>query len=144
MAETGLEGAPEGFVKWFFIGVLGLVIGLSGPVAMMVAVFARQKRAVENGNQALKVSLAEEFATRREFDQFRATVNGDVKEIKGMFRLTMDKMDERDRRLSESIDRVAKVAYEGRKDLHKKATEHEAHIKSMEDRMKACGGKCSI
>ena len=93
--------------------------------------------------QPLMVKMSEEFVTRREFDNLENRMAGDVREMKGLFREIMAKIDERDERLSKSIQATAENAYQGRGKIWEKVNDQAARLKSVEDRLPAKNGRAA-
>ncbi len=80
------------------------------------------------------VKMEDHFVTRREFDGLRTTLAHDITKLDGMQQRTFDKMDERDQRLTDVIESVAKAAVAGRLRIHE-------DIKFMRDRVVRCETK---
>lgn len=84
----------------------------------------RQKREVTIDKQPVGVRLHEAWVTRQEFLDFKGEIKADVREMRGTFEKLATIIDERDRKLTEMIEKVASGAYEGRRRLHETVNSH--------------------
>ena len=114
LAEAAAPGASDmNYLTTGAITALGAI--LTGALA-----YSRGKatREVTIDKQPVGVRLHEAFVTRTEFLEFRGEIKTDVREIRaGIDRLTTI-LDERDKKLSDMIERVASGAFEGRRRIH--------------------------
>jgi hypothetical protein len=85
--------------------------------------------------QPLMVRMQDEFVTRREFEGLEARMASDIREMKGLWREAVNKIEERDRTLTAAIKETAENAYNGRGKLWDKVNDHGARLKSVEDRV---------
>jgi hypothetical protein len=92
----------------------------------------RQKREVSLTDQPVGVKLADQYVTRQEFAEFRGELKADVREMRMSYDKLLTLIDERDRKLTESIQAVASGAYEGRRRLHDTVNLHSKQLASIE------------
>lgn len=127
--------------------ITGFVVAVIGAIGTALAGIMGKRsgraEAVQISNQPLQVKLEEHFVTRREFDKLEAAMSRDVAEMKGLFQLTMQKVEDQNKnltskierqgeRLSEQIVAVSKGAYEGRKGIHQKLNAQGEQIAALE------------
>lgn len=88
-------------------------------------------RKVKIENQPIEVSMQERYVTRTEFAEFKGELKADVREMRGSYdRLTM-LIDERDKKLTEMIERVAQGAFEGRRRIHDVVNQQSKEIAAL-------------
>lgn len=90
--------------------IAAVVVGLGGGAGG--AILTRRIRT--DKNEPLDVRLVETFLPRTEFQLYKAEQRSDMQEIKGIFQRVFDRIDERDAKLSEAIERTGTNAYNGR------------------------------
>lgn len=107
LANTPASDPLDKILPWVTSFVLAVI-------AAVFKVQADRAKKVTLENQPLHIRLEDQFVTRREFDAFKSEIRVDVTEMKGLFRETMLKIDERDARLSAKIEAAAKTGVDGR------------------------------
>jgi len=147
LAAATVEDPISGKVAVSIIGAV--MTGLAG-------IFGGKKwadaRKIQVEPQPLMVRLEEKFVTKEEFKDFKSDVRLDVKEMKGLFAQAVEKIEERDDRLSKRIDdrderlvtridSVAKGAYEARGKMHLKINDQGERLRSLEDRTPKANGR---
>lgn len=127
--EPGLEPATVGTI----IGSVVLSLLGGGLIGKKVT---ENKMTVEPQPQpqALAVKMEEHFVTRREFDKLEGVVAVNSNKMEALFEKAVEKMEERHDRLTESIDKTSKNAYEGRARIWKEVNDQGSRLKSVEDR----------
>lgn len=103
----------------------------------------RQARVVTIDKQPVEIALQEKYVTRTEFAEFKGELKADVREMRGSFdRLTM-LINERDVKLTEMIESVAKGAFEGRRRIHEEVNAHGKQLAAIDARtdVSKCIGK---
>lgn len=93
--------------------IIALIAGLGGG-GFLGKKISDSKQRITVDPQPLHIKMEDHFITRREFDAFKGEIRNDVTEMKGLFRETMSKIEERDKSLTEKIERVAKTGVDGR------------------------------
>jgi hypothetical protein len=105
----------------------GAVVAVCSMVTGVVAWFMRgkQQRTVQiegtpevNVKNEMGVRLHDAWVSRTEFMEFKGEIKADVREMRGTFDKLATIIDERDRKLSDMIEKVAAGAYEGRRRIH--------------------------
>lgn len=93
--------------------IIALIAGLGGG-GLIGKKVSDSKQRITVDPQPLHIKMEDHFITRREFDAFKGEIRSDVMEMKGLFRETMTKIEERDRSLTDKIERAAKTGVDGR------------------------------
>jgi hypothetical protein len=83
-------------------------------------------------NSPLDVCIAEQYVRREEFAEFKGEVKADLREMRGLFDKALTLINERDAKLTDTINTVASGAYEGRRRLHDKVNDHAAKLSAIE------------
>lgn len=111
------EAAPIQPVDHDFMGkYLAATLAFGGLLTML---------GFQIGKRRVSVSFEEQFVSRREFERLESQVTANMTEVKGLFQQTMQvikdgaavterRIENQNKRLSESIEKVAKGAYDGR------------------------------
>jgi hypothetical protein len=131
LAEATSGLSPE------MVGILigGIITSLIGGGFLGKKVSDSSKVSTTIDGQPLMVRMQDEFVTRREFEGLEARMASDIREMKGLWREALNKIEERDRALTEAIKETAENAYNGRGKLWDKVNDHGARLKSVEDRV---------
>ena len=111
-AITAVCMMVTGVVGWFMRGRQSRSVKIEGTPGVNVK------------NETLGVRLHEAWVTRQEFLDFKSEIKADVREMRGTFEKLATIIDERDRKLTEMIEKVASGAYEGRRRLHEQVNNH--------------------
>lgn len=111
LANTPPADNSAAIITGFVVAVIGAVF--AGLANLKGRRDGRSERMTIE-QQPLSVKMEDHFVTRREFDSFKGEIRTDVAEMKGLFRETMSKIEERDRSLTEKIEKAAKTGVDGR------------------------------
>ena len=115
----------------------GAIIAIGGMAAAVIKAFrvgvnkGERQRNVTVDGQPIGVRVTQEFVTRTEFAEFKGELKADVREMRGSFDRLATLIDERDRKLSDMIEKVAAGAYEGRRRLHEEVNRHREQISAI-------------
>lgn len=91
----------------------------------------KQRRSVTVENQPVGIRLEKEFVTRTEFAEFKGELKADVREMRGSYDKLVMLIDERDKKLSDMIEKVASGAFEGRRRIHDEVNKHREQIAAI-------------
>lgn len=105
-AISAVASMVVGVVAWITRGRQGRNVKIEGEPSVHVA------------NETLGVRLYEAYVTRNEFMEFKGEIKSDVREMRGSYDKLTLLINERDKKLSEMIERVAAGAFEGRRRIH--------------------------
>lgn len=97
----------------------------------------------------LPVKMEDHFVTRREFDDARRAQERDIAKLEGMAARIFEKIDERDTKLTENIERLSQTtmaaikesstqAYNGRARLHENLNQVRDRVAKVEERAEIC------
>lgn len=75
-------------------------------------------RQVTLKGQPLEIALQERYVTRQELSEFKGEIKADIREMRGSYDRLVLLLDERERKLTELIEKVASGAFEGRRRIH--------------------------
>lgn len=154
LAEAVVSPPSDSFSTAGLLAILGAIGTLATGLGAVIhgktqkaqgAKEQKDRHAVEVTNNPLAVKMEDHFVTRREFDTFKTDVRVDITDIKGVVNGAISKMDERDKRYQDRLDKrdeayngkmeaIASGAYEGRRRIHDKVNNHGERLKSLEDR----------
>jgi hypothetical protein len=113
---------------------VGTIIGVM--VLSLVGGGVIQKKFLNGSHDSgsLRVTMEEQFVTRREFTDFKAEVRTDVVEMKGLFQQTMQKIDIQNTNLTNDIKAMGTGAYQGRHKLWEQVNEQRERVSKLEER----------
>lgn len=139
MAEVATNGISPETVGMIIAAMVSGLLGGGGGVLLG----KRMRTSTTIEGQPVDVRFADQFVTRREFDQFRQDMRGEVKEIKGMVMMinqtisnTADKLKEDLKETVESlthkIGETSQNAYEGRQRIWEQVNSQRERIAGIE------------
>lgn len=131
MASTGFTATDIGTI----IGVM-LASLLGGGIIQKKFLQGSQDNA-----GSLRVTMEDQFVTRREFTDFKAEVRSDVVEMKGLFQQTMQKLDIQNTNLANEIKAMGTGAYQGRHKLWEQVNGQRERLSKLEERTSNNTGK---
>lgn len=134
MMASGL-GAEDGKTGWVVVLALVTLTSLAGNVFAMLR---GGKREVSLTDKPLSVQMEEQFATRREFNELKGSVRNFETKMEGLMERMFDKMDTRDKALTEKIEACAESAYKGRQLIHERVNNNRERIATVESAVKVC------
>ena len=112
--------------------VTGLVVAVIGAVGSLFAY--KKGQSGTDSSSPLRISMEEQFVTRREFTDFKSEMRTDVSEMKGLFAQTMQKMDIQNENLTKDIKAMGTSAYLGRQKLWEQVNEQRERVSKLEER----------
>lgn len=113
--------------------VTGLVVAVIGAVGSLFA-YKKGQTGSTDASGSLRVTMEDQFVTRREFTDFKAEVRSDVVEMKGLFAQTMQKLDIQNTNLTNEIKAMGTGAYQGRHKLWEQVNEQRERVSRLEER----------
>jgi hypothetical protein len=125
-------GGNGGDMNYVTTGAIGLV--MSAIVGVITYSKGRATRSVTIEKQPVEIALQREYVTRSEFAEFKGELKADVREMRGAYDKLIMLIDERDQKLSNLIESVAKGAFEGRRRIHEEVNAQGKQLAGIEAR----------
>ena len=113
--------------------VTGLVVSVIGAVGALFA-YKKGQTGSTDSSGSLRVTMEDQFVTRREFTDFKSEMRSDVVEMKGLFEQTMQKLDIQNTNLTQDIKAMGSSAYLGRHKLWEQVNEQRERVSKLEER----------
>ena len=132
LAEVTAAANPGTEMNLISTAAIAAVCSLISGIALYTK--GRQARTVTIARQPVGVDVADKFVTRTEFAEFKGELKADVREMRGSYEKLVMLINERDTKLTEMIEAVAKGACDGRRRIHEELTAQGKQIAGMAER----------
>jgi len=133
------DGAEMNFISTAAItAVCSLISGI------VLYTKGKQARTVTIDKQPVEIALQKEFVTRLDFSEFKGEVKADFREMRGSYEKLTMLIEERDRKLSDMIEKVAAGAFEGRRRIHDEVNHQGKSIARLESKGEISKGLATL
>jgi hypothetical protein len=145
------QAAPADNSGTIITGFVVAVIGAIGAAAANVMGRRSGRAEVTIGNNPLGVRVEDHFVSRREFDELKIQVAGNMQKVEGLFAQTMQavkdgtaatdrRIENQNKRLGDTIEKVAKAAYDGRGKIWNKVNDQAEKMAVLQERCDVADG----